>query len=241
MVLARTYDDGYERHPPSALREWLFQFFIGLPREAQAASAYVPAATIVLIVLNVAVFFAQMLRGDLGVSDYAMVPEQTVRFIAPWAVVTSMFMHGDIWHLIGNMYFLWVFGDDVEERLGIARYLGLYLIGGVMAKFAHIASDPSSRIPAIGASGAVAAVMGMYAVICPERQIYTMIALKLVKISSAWFVGLFVAFQVLNALAGEGRIAWWAHIGGVAFGVAIGGIARVVEYRRAYGTRPRQG
>jgi membrane associated rhomboid family serine protease len=149
------------------------------------------------------------------------------------AVLVTMFLHGSIPHLFGNMLFLWVFGNNVEERAGWWRYLLLYLAGGIAATVAHVAVDPNSTIPIVGASGAIAAVMGAYVVLWPQTRIKTIVFIGpflLRKVQALWLLLLWFAQQFLLVGGGSG-VAWAAHVGGFAFGVLVGLWWRVRDQR----------
>ena len=164
------------------------------------------------------------------------------------AVVFSMFFHGSLLHLGGNMLFLWVFGNNIEDHLGAARYLVFYLLAGIVATGAHVAIQPDSTIPLVGASGAVAGVMGAYLVWFPNAPVLTAFFFFVIlfrEISAKWLLGFwFVSQFFVNPNAG---VAWMAHVGGFAFGVAVGLLvrasrgARQVAWRDQYlqpGTDP---
>ena len=143
--------------------------------------------------------------------------------------VTSMFMHGSWLHIIGNMWFLFIFGDNVEDSMGSARFLGFYVLCGLAAVAAQIASNPSSAVPMIGASGAIGGVMGAYAVLYPTARVQTLIVLGFfitrVAVPAIFMLGLWFLFQLLGGLptlsGQEGSVAFWAHIGGFLAGVAL--------------------
>ena len=140
------------------------------------------------------------------------------------AVFVTMFLHGSIAHLFGNMLFLWIFGNNVENRAGWWRYLLLYFVGGIAATVAHVATDPGSTVPIIGASGAIAAVMGAYLVLWPRARIKTIIflgPLLLRKVQALWLLLLWVGTQFL-LVGGNSGVAWAAHVGGFAFGALVG-------------------
>jgi membrane associated rhomboid family serine protease len=142
------------------------------------------------------------------------------------ATVTSMFLHGSWLHLIGNMWFLWLFGNNVEDSMGHLRYLVFYLLGGLAGSAAHIFTNTDSLIPTIGASGAISAVMGAYLVLYPRVRIQTLFILfvfiKIIPIP-AWFVlGEYFVIQILNSSVGSaGGVAVWAHIGGFLTGLLL--------------------
>ena len=145
----------------------------------------------------------------------------------PWRVITHMFMHGGLMHLLGNMWFLWLFGDNVEDRLGRGRFALLYATAGLVALASQVAADPGSAIAMIGASGAVAGVLGAYFVLFPQASVEVVLPLGFVFVPMMWqariFLGLWLGGQVVSALAsGAGPgVAWWAHIGGFVLGMAL--------------------
>jgi len=190
-----------------------------------------PYITWALIALNALVFFYALsltrLELERFVFVYSFVP--AFFFESPLAnayrLLSSMFLHGGWAHIVGNMFFLHVFGDNVEERLGHGRYLLFYLAGGVLATLAHGAFTPGSSVPMIGASGAVSAVLGAYIVLFPRQQVLTFIPPFFVFWLPAWFyLGYWALIQLFEAVGGlivvaGGGVAWWAHVGGFLFGV----------------------
>jgi membrane associated rhomboid family serine protease len=147
------------------------------------------------------------------------------------AALVSMFLHGSIAHLAGNMLFLWVFGNNVEDRLGKVGFVLFYLVGGIAATVAHVALDPSSTVPVVGASGAIAAVMGAYMVWYPNAPIRTLVLfitfITVVDVRAKWLLGLWFVFQFFTD-PNEG-VAWMAHVGGFVFGVAVAWLLRNVR------------
>jgi membrane associated rhomboid family serine protease len=174
----------------------------------------------------------QVLSPNGLIDRFALVPSTFLHGVAPWTILTSIFMHGGLLHLLGNMYFLAVFGDNVEDRLGVGEYLGLYLLGGVVASLAYIASNPGSMIPLVGASGAISAVMGAYVYLFPQRRIYLMIFFMLKRIPAIWYLGFWLALQLFFAAGGGSGVAWWAHIGGFIIGAGMASLHRGVIRRR---------
>ncbi len=137
---------------------------------------------------------------------------------------TSMFMHGGFMHIIGNMYFLYIFGDNVEDRLGHGKYFIMYILFGLAAAFSQVLLFPDSIVPMIGASGAVAGVMGAYMVFYPKARVKTLVIIiifiTIIDIPAVFFLLLWFFMQFLNgAGAGHGGVAWWAHIGGFIAGL----------------------
>lgn len=198
-----------------------------LPRRSPA---YVTWA---LIAINVLAFVWQAALAEVGyggvISDYGFVPYRflTAPIGESFTIFTSMFMHGGWAHLLGNMWFLWIFGDNVEDALGHGRYLAFYLLGGIAAAFAQMAIDPSSVVPMVGASGAIAAVLGAYLTLYPRSPITVLNPVPLLWFVfgftfelPAWFIALEWFF--VNLLGGFGAIAAGAS-GGVAFFAHVGG------------------
>ena len=158
-----------------------------------------------------------------------MIPERVASGQQIHTVVTSMFLHGGWMHLIGNMLFLWIFGDNIEEELGHGGFLAFYLGTGVVAALAHLAADPTSAIPTVGASGAIAGVMGGYLLLFPRARVDVLLILvvivRILPVPAWAMLGLWFALQIFNGVAVDaslGGVAYWAHAGGFAAGaVAI--------------------
>lgn len=140
------------------------------------------------------------------------------------AMVFSMFLHGDWFHLGSNMLVLWIFGNNVEDRMGVVRYVLFYLAAGVVATMAHVGVQPDSTIPLVGASGAIAGLMGAYLVWYPEAPIRTLILVFLKDIRAKWFLGLWFVMQFFTGT--DSAVAWMAHVGGFVFGVVVGLVVR---------------
>jgi membrane associated rhomboid family serine protease len=142
----------------------------------------------------------------------------------PLTILSHMFMHGGFVHLFGNMLYLWIFGDNVEDALGRVRFLLFYLCCGIGAAFVHILSDVNSTIPMVGASGAIAGVLGAYFVLYPRANVLTLVIfflfIRTIKIPAILFLGLWFCIQVLN-VGSAGSVAWYAHISGFICGMII--------------------
>ena len=141
-----------------------------------------------------------------------------------------MFMHGSLLHLAGNMLFLWIFGNNIEDSMGRARFIAFYLLGGVVALLAQTALDPDAAVPTIGASGAVAAVLGGYALLYPRARVVTLVIIvffiTIIRLPALVVLGIWIALQIAsgaaelgNPVGGEGGVAYFAHIGGFVFGL----------------------
>lgn len=191
-----------------------------------------------LIVVNVLVFLFEESLTRTGIEamlmTYGLIPARlSLQNPMPWVtLVTSMFLHGGWFHLISNMWTLYIFGDNVEDRMGSALYLLFYLAAGITAGLAQVFFSPGAQLPTIGASGAIAGVLGAYFVLYPRARVITLIPLFilpwLVEIPAFVFLGFWFLSQLSSGLLGLGSaaafsgIAWWAHIGGFLFGVVIG-------------------
>jgi membrane associated rhomboid family serine protease len=211
-----------------------------IPLRDENPTAKIPVVTIALIALNTAVFLATAAsaRGlEAAVALYGAVPYDIVHFRALpvpaafpplWTLLTSMFLHGGLFHLAGNMLYLWIFGNNVEDRLGRVRFLLFYLACGAAAGLTHILLHPGSRVPMIGASGAIAGVLGAYAVIFPRAKVRTFVFLiiyiDVVDVPAAVILGLWFLLQILNVGMGGG-VAWLAHVGGFLAGLLLARLA----------------
>ena len=189
-----------------------------------------PVVTWCLIAANLAVFFyeagASQLALDRMIDTFSLTPAAFVGDIEPlgWVpalatVFTYQFFHADIAHLLGNMVFLWVFGDDVERALGRWRYLAFYLLCGVVGGLVFIANDLHSRIELIGASGAIAGLVVAYVMLRPCAKITVLLGIIPLRISAYWVVGLFVLIQLWNlGASSKSEVAYWCHFGGMLAG-----------------------
>jgi len=196
-----------------------------------------PYVNITLIFLNIAIFIYQLSLGEAALIElyyrYGVIPQNFLALqgdtILPF--LTSMFLHGGWFHLLGNMLYLWVFGDNVEDRIGHGGYLLFYLAAGAAGSLSHIAANPQSAVPTIGASGAIAGILGAYFIFFPRAKVLTLIPIG-IFITTAYlpaylFLVLWFFLQVFNAfLSGLSTatetVAWWAHIGGFVLGFAVG-------------------
>jgi len=171
--------------------------------------------------------------------EAALSPE--VAAIPPWAtLITSMFLHGGVMHLVMNMLFLGIFGDNVEDAMGHGRFLAFYLICGAIAGAVHVAVLPGTTEPMIGASGAVSAVLGAYLVLHPRASVTILLGFLPLVLPAWLLLGLWILFQLLSAFtAGDGGVAWWAHVGGFAAGVALVFPFRRKTLPRTSGTYPK--
>jgi membrane associated rhomboid family serine protease len=196
-----------------------------------------PIVTISIISVNVVVFICEIVGGDDFVNKWSMVPADVTAGHHSVTIFTSMFMHASWSHIIGNMVFLWAFGPEIEDAMGPLRYLAFYLLGGVVAMLTQLIADPHSTVPNLGASGAIAAVMGGFLVTYPTDQIRTVLFFgwfaKITFIPAALLIVLWFLLQLISVgvITDEqtGGVAYLAHIGGTIYGVAT---ARFFEGRR---------
>ncbi len=191
-------------------------------------------ATAALLVANASLFAWEISLGErlpAALARLAVSPAEVVALAAPWRLplrlVTALFLHGGWLHLVGNLAFLWVFGDDVEGKLGPRRFLALYLAAGLVASAAQIAATPRSTLPLIGASGAIAGVLGAFLVLFPKARLSGVLPLGCLLVPMRSRAFLFIPFwfllQLVGALAaapgsGTGGVAWYAHLAGFAAG-----------------------
>jgi membrane associated rhomboid family serine protease len=199
--------------------------------DASRRSSRIPLVTSFIILANVYVFLLELQGGNAFVHKWALIPNRIMHGRALITIATSMFLHGSWMHIIGNMVFLWAFGPEIEDAMGRGRYLVFYFVGGLVAMLSQTAADPFSRIPNLGASGAIAAVMGAFIVTFPRDRIRTFlfffIFFRIAFIPAAVLIGFWFVIQLFDAGAisaahATGGVAYLAHIGGFLFGVLTG-------------------
>ncbi len=205
--------------------------------------------TIFLIVLNSIFFLYELSLGsflEYAIRRYAVIPYDFVNFLNLkqfFTLLSSMFLHGGLLHLGGNMLYLWIFGNNIEDVLGHYKFLIFYLLCGISASLVHIFTNPHSMLPTIGASGAVSGMLGAYFVLFPQAKVLTLLPVfyfvRIVKVPAFFFLGFWILFQFLSGIAapggegvsGEGGVAWFAHIGGFLAGILL----LPIFYRRKKG------
>jgi len=211
-----------------------------IPIRDTVPSRTYPVVNTAIIGINVLVFLVQLAQGpnlNKFVYIYGLVPARysvpgIAAYFSPglqlFSLFSFMFLHGGWLHLIGNMWFLWIFGDNVEDRLGPVRYLVFYLLCGLMSGLFHLAFNLGANVPTIGASGAIAGVMGAYIILYPHSKILTLIPIIIIpwfiEIPAFVFLGIWFLIQFANAAGSSGAVggvAWWAHVGGFVFGMAM--------------------
>jgi len=198
-----------------------------------------PFVTIGLIVINTIVFILQIvspvdpirIAQAYGAIPHFLLTLKTSQPIHPiLTVFTSMFMHGGLFHLGGNMLYLWIFGNNIEDRLGHMRFIIFYVLCGIIAAYSHAISEPISMIPMIGASGAVSGILGAYLLLFPRARVHTLLFLgffvQVVRLPAVFVIGFWIVIQFINGLISKGvaaqeGVAWFAHIGGFIFGILM--------------------
>ena len=237
-----------------------------IPLKDENPTVHKPVLTVLLIAINVLIYFFVQPHGQAGVAssqirearftyEHAAIPKEVAQghpltcgelarepegpqcsveasaTREPFphknvylGILYSMFLHGSLLHIGGNMLFLWVFGNNIEDRMGKFGFIAFYLVGGLVAAMAHILVQPNSVLPVVGASGAIAAVMGAYLVLFPNAPVRTLIILYFIplfrQIPAKWLLGFWFVLQFFTA-PGSG-VAWMAHVGGFVFGLAVG-------------------
>ncbi len=193
-----------------------------------------PLVAYSLLAINVAVFIFQITLNpdqiDTFLTEMGSIPDEISRGQDLFTLLTSMFLHGGLMHLIGNMLFLWIFADNIEAIVGSKLFLLFYILGGLFASGVHIFTDIDSLIPVVGASGAISAVMGAYLIMFPKSRIKVWFIIKKIYIPAIAFLGLWFLQQLLSGIGNvaptsaesSGGVAWWAHIGGFVYGVLAG-------------------
>lgn len=191
-----------------------------------------PFATWGLILVNVAIFILEVTAPDAGraiIASFGATPAAVVRIAPPTGgippeltVITSMFLHGGWEHLLGNMVYLFVFGDDIEEALGPARFLLFYVLAGIAAALAFILVDPRSTIPLVGASGAISGILAAYLMLRPCARVSVFVLRMVVRVRAFWVIGGWVVLQLFQvANRSDDGVAYLAHIGGLIAGAAL--------------------
>ncbi len=215
-----------------------------LPLRDENPTRRFPAVTILLVAFNSLIFLVQAFSHQglgyyvqrMGLIPYEITHFQSLPYLPRLSpgltLLTSMFLHGSLFHLLGNMLYLWIFGNNIEDYLGSIRFIFFYLLVGLAASLTQIAFSPNSRVPMIGASGAIAGVLGAYLLLFPGARVMTLVFLfvfiRVIPIPAAYVLGFWFAAQVLNIGLGGG-VAWFAHIGGFLAGIAL---VRAISRRR---------
>ncbi len=225
-----------------------------IPIRDRNPSGTFPYVTIGIIIINIFIFLYELSLGsDLGsfLHQYGVVPVKVTHYFQTpdltlidtfFPLLSSTFLHAGFIHLIGNMWFLWIFGDNIEDRLGHIKYLAFYILCGAIASSAHIFFNSQSQIPCIGASGAIAAVLGAYMVTFPRARVTTIVPIfffiQIIELPAVIVLGFWILIQFfsgtvsLTASPPGGGVAWWAHIGGFVSGIILSYTIRILFVRK---------
>jgi membrane associated rhomboid family serine protease len=198
-----------------------------------------PVITALIIGANILVFLLELLKGETFIMRWSFIPSEIASARNLITMLTAMFMHGGVLHIVGNMIYLWAFGPEIEDAMGKIRYLLFYFLGGLAASFAQVVINPASSVPSLGASGAIAAVMGAFLITFPHDRIRTVVFLgwfvTVSFIPAIILVGFWFVIQLFSEIGSfaqrqaGGGVAYMAHIGGIVFGIAS---ARLFESRK---------
>ncbi len=204
-------------------------------------STRTPWVTRMLVIINILIYSLAIIdpqRYQIIIHRYAVIPSYIVNGTRLYTLITSMFLHGPILHIAGNMLFLWIFGDNIEDKFGHLKYLIFYIVSGIIASYTQVIIFPNSNTYLIGASGAISGIMGAYVVLYPRAKILTLVTLwyyiRLVEIPAILYVGIWFMIQFLYGIIIITKtipfeVAYWAHIGGFIFGIIIGSISRIIQ------------
>lgn len=213
--------------PAPGVASYFFQLFTGLPIEVHNPVKRKPVVVYALLVILAVVYLVQVATSGQGADPgpfnraFWLIPSEWLSGQLPWTVLTCTFLHGGLWHLFGNSYFLYAFGDNIEDRLGPRRFLLLYLGSGLVASLLHVAFNAGSTLPCLGASGAIAGIMGAYLAKFGKTKLWIVFFFVRFKISVYWYLGLWIAYQFVMVSLGSPGVAWYAHIGGFFAGLAF--------------------
>lgn len=195
----------------------------------------IPVITYILIGLNILFFIMEMIGGEIFITQWGFIPQRFTS--APLAniptIFTSMFMHAGLLHLAGNMLYLWIFGDNVEDFLGKVKYIFLYILSGIAATFAQYAFFPSSDLPNVGASGAIAGILGAYLLFFPGQKVNVLVGRSVVAMQSIIVIGFWFLLQLFSGAGSlfssqdTGGVAYMAHIGGFVAGLTVAFLFRL--------------
>ena len=210
--------------------------------DASRRPVHFPIVTVCIILTNLFAFVLELRGGEAFVLQWSAIPAQITSGHHWITILTAMFLHGSWSHILGNMVFLWAFGPEIEDSMNSLRYLVFYLAGGLVAMLAQVAASPHSTVPNLGASGAIAAVMGAFLVTYPRDKIrvllFIFVFVRVTLIPAALLIGVWFLIQLFNvgavATAQTGGVAYLAHVGGAVFGAIT---ARIFEDPRRLATQ----
>jgi len=220
-----------------------------IPIRDEIPTSRIPIVNYALVGINIVVFLFQLLLGPEELNQFfhtfALIPINFTTGVDPadiGDIFSSMFMHAGWVHIGGNLLYLWIFGDNVEDAMGPGMYVVFYLTGGLLASLAHVITNPSSTIPTVGASGAIAAVLGAYMVLYPQSRVMTLLTLgyfiRMTAVPAVILLGFWLLLQLflgVTSIGATAGVAFWAHVGGFVAGYAIAWV--FFRNRNSYGLR----
>jgi membrane associated rhomboid family serine protease len=221
IVLHAGQDKAASFNEKPGFKSYLFQAFSGFPVEAWNPVHKRPVLTFLLMAALVGIFILQLTYPEM-IQSLVLYPQQFLSGENSWALISSGFLHGNLAHLLGNLYFLYIFGDNVEDQLGRIRYGLVYLSAIAMSGLSYVIACSDKGIGVVGASGVIAALMGVYIVLFPKVKLHCTLFFVPFRLGVTWYLGFWLLFNVIMMVSGEGGIAWSAHIGGFIFGIAAG-------------------
>jgi len=233
MLHAITAETTAEQMRPGASRGglamgllYLVQLATFIPIEVYNPVKRKPVLVYSLLVANIALYvFEMFLIGTKQIEPFlhmfGAIPDEILHGREPWALLTHAFLHGSIPHVLGNMYYLWIFGDNVEDRLGRGRFTILYLASAVIACMAHVLGNVGSPEVMVGASGAIAGLMGAYFILFPRVKVWVVLFFFPLKIRAIWYLLIWIGMQFLIMLDDKSNVAWLAHVGGFIGGMVL--------------------
>lgn len=229
ILQAEQIDREQAESDAGGVKTYLFQLLTGMPLEVYNPTRNKPQLTYLLIAVLFGVFAAELLFGEPFIKTFALIPSEFMQGHQPWSLLSAALLHAGVIHLLGNLYFFYVFGDNIEDRLGARRFAVLMLVSALLGSLAHLLNNLGSEIPELGFSSVVAGVLAAYLVLFPKVKLWVVLFFVRFKISAYWYIGAWIAIQFLAAGVGEGQsgVAYWAHIGGL-----IGGAALALAWRK---------
>jgi len=207
-------------------KTYLFQLFTGFPIEVYNPARKRPVLLLMIIWSLVLIFVGQIVTGHEIIQTFCLIPQAFWAGQQLWGLFTYAFFHVGLLHLLGNLYFLYIFGDNIEDTLGKKGLILVLVVSALAGSALHVFIHPQSPIPVLGASGAISGIIGAYLVLFPRVKVWVVFFFVRFKLGVLWYFGIWVFFNSLNAFLGVPGIAWFGHIGGFAAGVAIAYVVR---------------
>jgi membrane associated rhomboid family serine protease len=195
-----------------------------IPISDESRTEKIPLTTIFLILINTVIFFFTLSNLDFFIENYGLVPEKILEGKALFTLFSSIFLHASFSHLFGNMWFLWIFGDNVENKIGKIKFLILYFLSGLGSSFLYLITAADKTIPVVGASGAISGVLGAYLIFFPKNRIRTIVPVfyfyRIILIPAIVYIGIWFLYQFLY-ISIDPFVAYWGHIGGFLTGILL--------------------